>query len=299
MHRNGTDVVEALPTIHQTLDEAARKLAGAGLPSPRLDARLLLGTVLDMSKEAVMAHENECISWDARERMDGLVDRRCGSEPVAYLRGVKEFWSLELDVTPAVLIPRPDTESLVEACLRAMALVRAGTWAVDVGTGSGAVALALAHAEPSLSLLALDVSTEALAVARTNVRKHAMTGRVIPAAGDLLAPLRQGLESVACIAANLPYIATDEIPDLDPGIRDHEPRLAIDGGPDGLALVRRLVDEAPSRLAPGGLIALEVADHRATEVASMLGSSGPWHGVRLEQDLGRLKRVVTARRRAG
>ncbi|MBW2261942.1 MAG: peptide chain release factor N(5)-glutamine methyltransferase [Deltaproteobacteria bacterium] len=281
------------PAIREALDEAAGRLAEAGVPSPRLDARLLAGQVLGMDREALLAREHERISWEGHTSLSALVDRRIAGEPVAYIRGVKEFWSLELEVGPDVLIPRPDTEILVEACLEDPALEGKRSLAVDVGTGSGAVAIALASSRPRLRVLATDVSRRALAVARRNCVRHGVLDRVALVAGDLLSVLRGGAD---CIAANLPYIPTDEIPDLDPGIRDNEPREAIDGGPDGLALVRRLVAEAADGLRPGGLLALEIADTQAGRTASML-SDRDWTLVAVREDLGRLKRVVTARRR--
>jgi len=282
------------PAIREALDEAAGRLAEAGVPSPRLDARLLAGHVLGLEKEALIAREHERLSWEAHSSLRALVDRRLAGEPVAYLRGVKEFWSLELEVGPPVLIPRPDTEILVEACLELPALGGESPWAVDVGTGSGAVAIALACSRPRLRVLATDVSRAALRIARRNCARHDVLDRVILAAGDLLSPLRGAAD---CIAANLPYVPTDEIADLDPGIRDHEPHVAIDGGRDGLSLVRRLVAEAEHGLRPGGLLALEVADAQAGRTASML-QAGAWTHVSIREDLGRLKRVVTALRAA-
>ncbi len=280
------------PLIREALDEAAGRLAGAGLPSPRLDARLLAGHVLCMDKEALLVRENERLSWEGHASLSALVDRRLAGEPVAYIRGRKEFWSLDLEVGPDVLIPRPDTEILVEACLEDPALDGERAWAVDVGTGSGAVAIALACSRPRLRVLATDSSLPALAVARRNCARHGVQDRVLLVACDLISALRGG---AACIAANLPYVPTEGIPDLDPGIREHEPRQAIDGGPDGLTLVRRLVDDAALGLEPGGLLALEIADDQAERAASML-QAPTWKQAAIREDLGRLKRVVTARR---
>ena len=276
--------------IRAVLDEAADRLAAAGLPSPRLDARLLAGHVLGLGKEALLAREHEHISWEGHEALSALVDRRLAGEPLAYIRGIKEFWSLELEVGPDVLIPRPDTEILVEACLEDPAL-EDEVWAVDVGTGCGAVAIALARSRPRLRVLATDLSRRALRIARRNCARHGVLDRVLLVAGDLTSALRGG---AACIAANLPYVPSDEIAELDPGIRDNEPRLAIDGGPDGLALVERLAARAEAGLRPGGLLALEIADEQAGRTATLLAEQG-WTRIQVLRDLGRLKRVVTAR----
>jgi release factor glutamine methyltransferase len=285
------EVVLTRTTIRQAIDGAAVSLAS--FPSPRLEARLLLAKVLGLTKEALIARDDEPLSAGSLLELDALVERRCAGEPVAYIRGVKEFWSLEIEVDPRVLIPRPDTEILVEACLDELDARPGAAWAVDVGTGSGAVALALASSVPALRVLATDASLDALRVAALNVGKHGLGDRIIVAAGDLLAPVAPA--RAVLVAANLPYVPTAGIPTLDPGIRDHEPHLALDGGPDGLALVRRLVAQAPAVLAPGGTLALEVADGQAGEVVTILGDSG-FRDVAIRPDLGRLKRVVAGRR---
>jgi release factor glutamine methyltransferase len=162
----------------------------------------------------------------------------------------------------------------------------------DVGTGSGAVAVALARELPELRVIATDISAPALALARHNFAAHGVDKRVTAVEGDLLDPIGETLD---CIAANLPYVATADIDTLDPGVRDHEPRLALDGGFDGLDLVRQLIDQAPRHLAPGALIALEVADVQAATVLELLGAKG-FENPAIHRDLGRLKRVVTALR---
>lgn len=253
-----------------------------------------MASVLGRSKESVIAREHESVSHEALERFEQLVDRRLANEPVAYIRGIKEFWSLELKVDGRVLIPRPDTEILVQACLEEMERRSRCALAADVGTGSGAVAVALATQRPELRILATDVSGEALHLACENARTHGVRDRVCLLQADLLGCVRDHVLDV--IAANLPYICTAEIAGLDAGVRDHEPHVALDGGEDGLRLVRRLAQDAPRVLAPRGLLALEVASSQADEVRSALAGNALLGDVAILEDLGRMKRVVTARR---
>lgn len=281
------------PTIREAIDGGASRLARAGLPTARLDARLLLGHVLGLTTEALLAHSGERPRWEQVAAFEALVDRRLAREPVAYIRGFKEFWSMELEVDPSVLIPRPDTEILVQACLDGWPDPAWDGVAADVGTGSGAVALALARERPRARVAALDASRPALRLALRNARTHGLAGRVALAAADLLAPVAGS--ALDGVAANLPYVPTSRLDDLDPGVRDHEPALALDGGRDGLSTIRRLVGQATRCLRPGGLLALEVADDQASIVVDELARAG-WRDVAPTRDLGRLKRVVTARR---
>ncbi len=282
--------------ILDAVETATRRLEGARLPSPRTDARLLLGHVLGMTKEAIIAHGADAIPPAALAAYGRLVERRLGGEPVAYLRGVKEFWSLPFIVDSRVLIPRPDTEILVDACIRALGGAADGTWVADVGTGCGAVAVAIAHTLPWVRVIATDTSQGALLLARANVGRHGLGHRIALARADLLSPVRTGRAALGCVAANLPYVPDGEIDGLDAGVRDHEPREALAGGEDGLAMVRRLASAAPAAILPGGTLALEIADSQAGIVAAMLDADPAWTGVRMERDMGGLKRVVVARR---
>ncbi len=267
------------------------KLSAAGSPTPRLDARLLMGVSLGRCAESIIAGQDENICADAQGAFERLVERRLASEPVAYIRGVKEFWSLELAVDRRVLIPRPDTEILVMALIERLG-ERKSPRIADVGTGSGAVALALATEMPGARILGMDISADSLEVARVNVSRHGLSERISLFRADLLGPLGTG--ALDAVAANLPYVATSKIETLHPGVRDHEPLIALDGGDDGLVLVRRLVRDAPRCLAAGGLIALEVADDQTDEVRRVLSDGTDFDDVQTHRDLGRLKRVVTA-----
>lgn len=245
---------------------AAARLAAAGVDTPRLDAQVLLGHVLGVSRTWLLAHPEAVLSPDEATAFDELVTRRVARHPVAYLTGHREFYGLDFQVDAAVLVPRPETELLVE---RAIVLARAwharaGAWptVVDLGVGCGAIAVALAVSLPALPpIIAVDVSPAALAVARANATRCHVAGRIDFRPGDLLAPLDQPVDLVL---ANLPYIPTASIDTLAPEVRS-EPRLALDGGPDGLDPFRRLFAQVPGRVTAGGALLLEIgADQGAT-----------------------------------
>ncbi|MGH9870365.1 MAG: peptide chain release factor N(5)-glutamine methyltransferase [Candidatus Polarisedimenticolia bacterium] len=284
------------------LSEGIARLQAAGIESSRLDAELLLAHVLGVERGRLAlrlaAPGGEGVLDDpGRAAYLALIDRRCRHEPVAYLTGRREFWSLDLQVSPGVLVPRPDTELVVEVALRALpAAVPARV--LDVGTGSGAIAIALAVERPRAWVTAIDLSPEALAIARANARRHGVSGRVAFARMDLASGLalpHPGL-GLDLVAANPPYIALSEREDLMPEVRDHEPSAALFGGPTGMDIVERLIPEASRLLRPGGWLVLECAAPRAHAVADLLRSGGVWHDVALHDDLSGLPRVAAARR---
>jgi len=257
-----------------------------GIESHRLDAELLLAHVLTCKRvDLYLAFDQPVASAD-RERFRELVRRRAKERvPVAYLTGVREFWSLPLYVTPDVLIPRPDTETLVRACA-ALAPRRA----LDVGTGSGCVAIALARELPDLTLIGVDTSQAALEVAARNAAAAGVEARLELVRADLLEGLGADFD---LIASNPPYVPSGELERLAPELQ-HEPRLALDGGPDGLDVLRRLIAQAPAHLQPGGQLALEVGDGQAAAVCELVRAAGA-STLELQRDLGGAERVVVAR----
>ncbi|MFN8174080.1 MAG: peptide chain release factor N(5)-glutamine methyltransferase [Solirubrobacteraceae bacterium] len=264
---------------------ARRRLEAAGAGTPRLDAEVLLAHVLGCSRAELLAGADRELPAAALERFEALLRRREAREPIAYITGRRGFRRLELAVDPRVLVPRPETELLVEV---AAAAARPGARVCDVGTGSGAVALALADERPDLEVVATDRSAGALAVARANA-----TGLGLPvsfARGDLLAAVGGPFDVVA---ANLPYVAERDLETLQREISAHEPRVALTGGPDGLALVRRLVAQASAREVR--VLALEVGAGQAGEVVRMLRAAGRPR-VRSHPDLAGIERVVTGAR---
>jgi len=282
--------------LRDALRWAIRLLAAQGLESPRLDAELLLGHLLGLGRAQVYAHDDEVLSQEASVRYRNLVRRRAGHEPVAYLIGRRAFWDLDLEVAKGVLIPRPETEHLVEAALgwctvQGDRLLRI----VDVGTGSGAIAAALAKHVANGRVAATDLSATALAIARRNMVRAGLVLRVSLIRADLLEALAGPLD---LIAANLPYIPRAEIGALDADIRDYEPRMALDGGLDGLDLIRRLLARAPAVLAKPGLLLLEIDHRQAKQVARLCGCHLPDADVRVIPDYAGLGRVVRAERPA-
>jgi len=265
------------------MDSIASARAGARARIAALDADVLLVHALGVTKEFIYAHPERPLRPAERARFAELVRRRAAGEPVAYLRGSQEFYALDLAVDPRVLIPRPETETLVDEARAYVRRTGARTVA-DVGTGSGAVAVALAVNEPGLRLIATDVSTDALAVARANAERHGVADRIDLRAGDLLEPLR---EPVDVLVANLPYLRDRGASRDRYAALAHEPDLALFGGSDGLALIRRAVAGLPRVLR--GAAFFELDPEQADEVAALLGALGE---VRVLRDLAGLRRAV-------
>ncbi|MBI4391762.1 MAG: peptide chain release factor N(5)-glutamine methyltransferase [candidate division NC10 bacterium] len=279
------------------LREAAERLAAGGLPTPRLDAECLLAAALGCERAALYGRREAPPA--ATARFAALLDRRAAREPVAYLTGIREFWSLPLKVTPAVLIPRPDTEILVEAVLGLLAdRARTPATVADVGTGCGAIAIALAVALPGAHLYAVDVSPEALSLAAENAHRFQVEKRITFLQGDGTAPLfATGLAgALDVLAANPPYIPTAELAALPPEVARFEPRLALDGGADGLTFHRHLAAGAPRLLRPGGFLAVEVGAGQAGAVRALLAGTPDLAPLPTVQDLAGRDRVCLARR---
>ncbi len=287
--------VKADRSIGEALASAARRLSAASSPSARLDAEVLLAHLTGNDRSWVLAHPEAPIDAAA---FDDLVARRAGGEPIAYIRGFKEWRSLRIRTDARALIPRPETELLAEAAMSEIAarLTRddAPVVAWEVATGSGAIALAvalrfrLALSLRRLHLIASDVSPDALELAAENLAAHGVEGLVDLACADLLEPAGSSLAEPDVVIANLPYVASHEV-DARRGSLGHEPRIALDGGPDGLDLLRRLLDEAPRRSAPGATLLLELGVNQVDAIRALVpaGSS-----VTVVPDLAGLDRVV-------
>lgn len=255
-------------TVRRLLTWTTEYLGRKGSGSARLDAEVLLAQVLNWPRVQLYTHFESVVGEKERTAFRELVRRRAEGTPVAYLVGRKEFFSLTLKVSPAVLIPRPDTETVVVEFLALFKGVE-DVRAVDVGTGSGAIALACVHQHRSARFVATDLSVEALEVARTNAEKLKLGDRLEFRQGDLYAPV-EGEPKFDAIVSNPPYIATEDIATLEPGVRDHEPRQALDGGIDGLDVVARLIRGAPERLRPGGHLILEIGTEQEGPVRALI-----------------------------
>ncbi len=257
----------------------------SGIPSPRLDAELLLAHALARSRLDLYLEFERPVPAAERTRFRELVKRRAEERvPVAYLTGVREFWSLTFHVTPDVLIPRPETETLVR-----VAVELAPERIVEIGTGSGCVSAAIAKELPRAGILAVDSSCAALAVARENLEAHDLASRVELMHGDGLAGVDGSFDA---IISNPPYIPSGELAELPAEVR-HEPRVALDGGPDGLDFVRQFIDEAPDRLARPGWLALEVGCGQARSTEELLRTRGALR-IGIHKDLLGIERVVAA-----
>jgi release factor glutamine methyltransferase len=244
-------------TVGGLLTWTAQFLADKGVEFPRLDAEVLLSEVLHCKRiDLYGSRYAEAASEETRSNYRTLIRRRLEGCPVAYLVGRKEFFSLVLEVTPAVLIPRPDSETLVVAALERAKELTSPT-ILDIGTGSGNLAVALAKNHPGARVTATDISSEALAVARRNAEKHGVVERVRLACGDLFADV-PAEETFDLIVSNPPYIPSGDISSLAGGVRNYEPHTALDGGPHGFALYERLVNGARYNLAPGGQLLIEI-----------------------------------------
>jgi len=275
------------------LKGAIQTLGHEGVESPRLDAELLLAHVLGVNRAAILAWPERRLTPKELTRYRDLVARRAVREPLAYIVGHREFFDLDFAVDPRVLIPRPETELLVEYALsfaRQMMPPNGGAIRVaDVGAGSGAIAVTLAVHLPEATVYALDGSAGALAVTEENAHWHGVADRVHYLLGDLLEPLPRAVD---LIAANLPYVTTDEWEELPPEIHDYEPREALDGGADGLRCIHRLLGMAGGFLRPGGRILLEIGAAQGDQATALARRHFPQDRVRLHQDYAGLDRLV-------
>lgn len=285
-----------MSTVGELLNSGTARLRASGSESARLDAELLLGWAVGIDRTGVLAHPEAPVGAEAAARYDAAVVRREAGEPVAYIRGFKEFHGVAISVDRRALIPRPETELMVDEAERDVAwrLTSAprplGTprlRVVDVGTGSGAAAIALAlrlrqrRMLPEVTFLATDCSAEALDLARENAASHAVADAVSFLEADLLPP---GEPPFDVVLANLPYIPSADVDRL-PVAASFEPRLALDGGPDGLAVLRRLIAALPEGLAPDGSAYLEIGWDQGTAVAALVTTlDGEWR-CEIEKDL--------------
>jgi len=279
-------------TIGSLVKWATDDFRARGIENPRLDAELLVAHALEIDRMRVILDANRPLEGAELALLRDLVKRRRAFEPIAYLRGYREFYGLKFRVDKRVLVPRPDTETLVDAALARSTHVSMSMKQLDLCTGSGCVAIAMARQRPTAMVFASDVSKDALAVARENALRLGAYN-VAFVEGDLfaLAPPFAG-QRFDVITANPPYIATAELAALMPDVRDHEPRLALDGGADGLDLVRRIVAEAPEHLEPGGLLAMEIGAGEAPATVALFEARG-FADVRVHRDIARIERVVS------
>ena len=294
------------PTLHARIRQAQTRLVTCGIAEPEaaIDAELLARHLLGWTREQMVTRwldpppaSGGHADFDQRYRQ--LLDRRAAREPVAYIIGHREFWGLDFEVTRDVLIPRPETELIVQ---EALALARGpfgfdriddGFTIVDVGTGSGCVAVALAHELPRARVIAIDVSTAALHVAKRNAERHGVSARIAWHAGSVLEPIDRPVD---LIVSNPPYVPLGEAPTLPPDVRDYEPAVALFSGGDGLATIRALIAQAAERVRVGGALIFEFGFGQASVVREIITHAGVWEIMHLREDLQGIPRTAVLER---
>lgn len=288
-------MAQSPPTIAATLKEASAELRAAGVENDVLDAQTLLARALGQDRTYLIVNFNQTLDHELLTAYRALIARRATGEPLQYITGCQEFFGLEFEVTPAVLIPRPETELLVEETIRLVAEHKmAAPLLIDVGTGSGCIAVALAREVADARILACDISPAALAVARRNALLHDVAEQVQFVASNLFAAL--SLEKrVDLILANPPYIAATEMRTLQREVRAWEPRIALTDEGDGLSFYRRLLNEAPARLKPGGWLLCELGYGQAARITEMIDRD-LWGPPRLLEDLQAIPRTLVLRK---
>ncbi|MGA1368189.1 MAG: peptide chain release factor N(5)-glutamine methyltransferase [Blastocatellia bacterium] len=293
-----------MPTYAETLREAAQRLRMAAVPNDLLDAQSLLALALGQDRTYLIVHYHDEVPREVLPAFWRFLERRCAGEPLQYITGRQAFFGLDFEVTPAVLIPRPETELIVEEILRLAGTEHSG-WlgedlsplVIDVGTGSGCLAIAIARELPQARVLAVDRSFAALEVAVRNGCRHQVADRVQWIVGDLLEPLEERPLAWA-IVSNPPYLAIEEIAGLAREVREWEPRMALTDGGDGLDFHRRLLREAPSRLAAGGYLLIELGYQQSAAVLEMIDPQ-IWEAPRVLPDLQGIARTLVLQRHRG
>ena len=293
-----------MPNLRTVIQETHRTLESAGIPDARLEAEVMVMDVMRMPRQAIFAEQESQVSPQQEEQLAAIVTRRLTREPLAYILNYREFYGVNLLVNRDVLIPRPETETMVEHALfmALMGMESRELVIADVGTGTGAIAVNLAIHLPAARIYASDAYDATLDVAAYNVRMHNVADRVTLLKGDLLEPLP---EPVDVIVANLPYLPTDRIPTLQPEIQ-WEPVAALDGGTDGLDHIRRLLSQAATahggegaRLKPHGVILLEMDPEQFSEARSLASAAFPDAEITVEPDLAGQDRVLSISLAAG
>lgn len=281
-----------LRVIQWTTDYFARK----GIDQPRAGAEVLLAHALGVERLQLYLHHDKPLGPEELARYREAVRRRASREPVQYITGKQEFWSLEFEVNSAVLIPRPETELLVERAIELIGDYPAVV--LDLGTGSGAVAVAIAHEKPAVRIVAADRSLEALAVARRNALRHGVSDLIALAAMDLLSSFSRDLAPFDLIVSNPPYIGEEELQSLAPEVKCHEPMGALRGGGlDGLDIIRRILAEAPGVLKPSGCLLVEIGHKQAEILDREIRANHDYAEHRFFEDFSGILRILQARKK--
>lgn len=276
--------------IADALKKASDRLQAAGVADHRREASSLLEFVLQERSAYLISHSEDQLAANQKMIFDACVRRRTNREPLQYITGRQEFWGLEFEVTQDVLIPRPETEILVEAAVAMLSKFDSPRFC-EVGVGSGCISVSMLHSIKGATAVATDVSTPSLQVARRNAKKHGVDTRIDIIEADLFDSLDERFD---VIVSNPPYVPESEIADLQPEVRDYEPRRALTGGADGLDVVRRIATESPRRLRACGVLFIEIGYDQAERVANLFDKS-VWGEIEFLRDLQSIERVVRAR----
>ena len=285
--------MDCYQTLNSFLKSAHQKLLKAGVASPRLDTEVLMAQTLNMSRAELMTHLGSFLTCVEAENFISKIERRVLREPVSYITGVQEFWSLEFAVDEKVLIPRPETETLIEQCLKALRENSSPVRVLDLGSGSGILAIVLAKEIPQSQIVAIEKSF--LDVARRNALHHSVADQVCFISADLVEADWQGPYHL--IVSNPPYLKSEELLRCMPEVRQYEPIEALDGGQDGLDYYRFIVPMALDELEENGLLALEINHTQADAVVALMKNNYGYHGIQVVQDYSGFDRVVLARKR--
>ncbi len=286
-------------TLFETINTASERFTEAGITNSRLDAELLLCHTLGKDRAWLLAHMQEAVDEQHRALFEQAVDRRALREPLQYILGKQEFWGLDFLVTRDVLIPRPETELIIETALTLVPNKDARLTILDLCTGSGCIAVSLAKELASARFFASDKSEKALDVARENARRHGTTDRIRFLEGDLFGPLKE-LDlggRVDIMVSNPPYVPSEEFSTLQPEVRDHEPRMALLAGQNGTELHQRIIDEAPEFLRSEGALIMEMGMGQAEALVHMMREHGTFDKPDVLKDLAGIERVIVARKK--
>ncbi len=286
-------------TILEAINSAALKLEKAGITSARLDAEVLLCHTLGKDRAWLLAHMPESMGKRSGTDFEKAVKRRARREPLQYITGMQEFWGLEFRVTPDVLIPRPETELIIESALAALKKGSRPATIIDLCTGSGCIAVSLAKESPSVRVFATDKSAKALAVARQNASANGVADLIRFCEGDLFDPLEKlDIEGqVELIVSNPPYVPSGDFGSLQPEVRDYEPSLALFAGPDGTELHRRIISVAPRFLKDNGTLIMEMGLGQSAKLAQIVEKQGSYRAVDVLKDLAGIERVMVAQKK--
>ena len=280
-------------SIHDLLAEGTRALAAAGITEPRRDAALLLGEVLNRDRSFMIAHPEHSVAADQLQKFREFIARRASGEPLQYITAHQEFFKLDFAVTPDVLIPRPETELIVEVALEILRPDQAARL-LDIGTGSGCLAISILKELPKARAVATDISASALKVARRNAERHGVTDRLRLIESDLFSAMASD-DVFDLLVSNPPYVPNNDLRNLQPEVQ-YEPAAALAGGADGLATIRRILRDAPRLLCAGGYLIFEIGFGQSESVGALVGARD-WQMIEIRRDLQGIPRTVVVRRK--